>query len=384
MSTSAASSPWHFPRHQLARRALSAFDPGPSYALAIFERRRMGKSEFLLQDFKPHAESVGWKVSYVSFLEDNPKEAFVRELANFVNEVTPYGIQKLAEAKGLKVEKMRISLGLKDSGVAFELAPGKTPSESVQDIFAFLAKLEIRCIFLLDEIQVLAAGGKAVAAENKAFVGTLRTCLDKNKTWARAIFNGSSQNGLRRMLSDKGHAFYRYAHSFDFPVMGAEFTDFLCDRLNASGRTGIDKEEFAGLFIGEMGRCPALAMEVCQKLLSLTSLTLADAWKLVASQQEADYDSVWAALSSVQRAVLTYLAKGGEAPEADRDGPYSESAVAFIVGFVGLKVPKTTIQGALIALSENKGLIGEILRQPARGVYEFQDENFRQFVLEQA
>jgi uncharacterized protein len=371
MSTPSAT--WHFPRHKLAVSALSAFDPGPSYALAIFERRRMGKSKFLLQDFKPNAESKGWLVCYASFLDADPKESFIRELVSFVNRVTPYAVKKLAEAKNIKVEKVKISLGIKDTGVAFELAPGKEPAESVQELFALLEKLDVRCIFLLDEIQVLAESGKAAQA-NKAFVGTLRTCLDKNKTWARAIFNGSSQNGLRRMFSDKGHAFYRYAHTFDFPTMGTEFTDYLCAQLTASGRNGIDPAEFATLFTGEMGRCPALAMEVCQKLLTIRSLTLSDAWKLVAGQQEADYGTVWEKLTSIQRAVLGFIAKGGE-------GPYTAEAVESISAAVGMKVPKTTIQGALGALSENKGVMGEILRQPDRGVYEFQDDNFRQFVL---
>jgi hypothetical protein len=113
---------WHFPRTALADIALMCFDPGPAHALVIYDKRRMGKTEFLRYDLKPRAEAQGWGVMYYSFmLEDSrpgvmvdPLKAFVHELVKFA--MTP--LDKIAQAAGrvaraLPIKKVAIAAAVK-------------------------------------------------------------------------------------------------------------------------------------------------------------------------------------------------------------------------------------------------------------------------------
>ena len=58
--------PWHFGRDELATQTLSLLSSGPAQALTLFAPRRTGKTEFLLKDLAPHAESEGHRVIYGS------------------------------------------------------------------------------------------------------------------------------------------------------------------------------------------------------------------------------------------------------------------------------------------------------------------------------
>ena len=59
--------PWHYARTDLAARTFAVLADGPARALTLFAPRRTGKTEFLLDDLGPYAESKGHRVVYVSF-----------------------------------------------------------------------------------------------------------------------------------------------------------------------------------------------------------------------------------------------------------------------------------------------------------------------------
>ena len=62
-----AKDPWHFERPEYTRRILTVLNDGPAHALTLFGPRRTGKTEFLLKDLAPLAESAGQRVIYASF-----------------------------------------------------------------------------------------------------------------------------------------------------------------------------------------------------------------------------------------------------------------------------------------------------------------------------
>ena len=51
--------PWHFKRRTLTGRVLEVLTRGPVQALSLFAPRRAGKTEFLIRDLPPRAESLG-------------------------------------------------------------------------------------------------------------------------------------------------------------------------------------------------------------------------------------------------------------------------------------------------------------------------------------
>ena len=57
----------HFPRNTLTQTALTLLQSGLSSVLGLFAPQRMGKTTFLLQDVRPAAQALGWRVCYFSF-----------------------------------------------------------------------------------------------------------------------------------------------------------------------------------------------------------------------------------------------------------------------------------------------------------------------------
>lgn len=365
--------PWHYARTRLAHEALTAFDPGPSSSLVIFERRRMGKTEFLLRDFTPWAESRGWNVLYMSFLgESDPFGVFLRRLEEFGQGAAGRFADGVTGAVAGFVARLPIKKA-GAGGMSVELGDPGRKQDAMRTLFAAALKRHEKIILIMDEIQVLAVGGRGHIERNRAFLETLRTCLDENKVRVRAVFNGSSQNGLRHMFGDYGQAFYRYATVFPFPEMGREFTDFLVSRLAAATGRSVDADVVEAFFNGPAAKSPALARQLMSHLVQSPSLSLEDAIRLVMSTERADVASVWAGLTVLQREILFYLCKGGSAP-------YSKKALAALTARIGIPLTTSSVQTAVKAMTSGKNATGEILSKDPSGEVVFQDPAFRRFV----
>jgi uncharacterized protein len=254
---------------------------------------------------------------------------------------------------------------------------------TITEVFQAIVARHGKAILILDEIQILAIARGAKAASNKAFLGALRTALDMNKESVRAIFNGSSQNGLRMMLGDTGQALYRYATPFAFPALGDDFVRHLVTlliRVTTGPHTIVaDPNRFIALFATEMGSCPYFARKVVEKLLLFPSLSLDDAWKLAQSDERGSGAGAWASLTGLQKAILIFIAKGGAKP-------FSKKGLDVLSKAVGVPLEVPTVQSALGSLSNGKGAkgAGEILVNAERGVYCFQDETFRSIVEQES
>jgi len=77
-------------------------------------------------------------------------------------------------------------------------------------------------LLMLDEVQALGdvAGGEQVIA-------SLRAVLHKRRDTLKAVFTGSSQEAMVRMLSTAGAPMYQFAQLLDFPVLGDEYLELL-------------------------------------------------------------------------------------------------------------------------------------------------------------
>ncbi len=74
---------WHYPRTSLAQTYLKTLDAGLISSLVLFAPRRKGKTEFLLEDLLPAAESSGYRTVYCSMWQNrtDPLAALLASLS---------------------------------------------------------------------------------------------------------------------------------------------------------------------------------------------------------------------------------------------------------------------------------------------------------------
>jgi hypothetical protein len=179
------------------------------------------------------------------------------------------------------------------------------------------------------------------------------------------------------MFNDHGNAFYRYASAFEIPKLERGFTDFLCARSRTETGRDLDADALAQTFSTQLAHNPALARRLVEKMLSYPTLSVADASALVLHEDGADYHALWESLSFLRRALLLYVAKGGERL-------YSKKSLQILSAQIGVELTPSGVQQALLRLSKGGGSVGDILTNTGVGHYAFQDEGFKQFVEQEA
>ena len=191
---------WHYPRTDLAKRYVEAMNIGLSSTLALFAPRRMGKTEFLRKDLRPAAEAAGYRVIYVSLWEaqDDPAHALINAIANAANDRNILSKATSKIRRGPKITLTGGHLGMQ-AGISIggEEAVDESPKATIQlgQLMRQLAEGKPSVLLLVDEVQML--------ADEKQFgplVTALRSALDAHRDRIKAIFTGSSQDGLRLMF----------------------------------------------------------------------------------------------------------------------------------------------------------------------------------------
>ena len=125
----------HYPRIELAQKYLTILDTGLTRTIALFARRRTGKTEFITHDLLPQAELNGAYTYTVDFWanEELPEECIVTGVFKIF-----YDLPIRKKPKGQPLKKFQASLlGLSASignstvstiNQAFELKQELTPS----------------------------------------------------------------------------------------------------------------------------------------------------------------------------------------------------------------------------------------------------------------
>ena len=190
--------PLYFPRARHAEHLINLLADGIVNTLTLFAPRRMGKTQFLLNDIRPAAEAQHIDVFYFSFMDTNshPELRFQQSLLEFAD-------NRSASSKLKKWLASIESIDILGTSINRQQA---TEHISVSEIISVLAQGKQPVLLLLDEIQELARiDGTA------PLIRSLRTGLDMNKTRVKTIFTGSSTNGLRQMFNDNKAPFFQFA-----------------------------------------------------------------------------------------------------------------------------------------------------------------------------
>ena len=334
--------PLYFSRSELAQRLLISLKDGITHALTLFAPRRMGKTQFLLNDIEPKAEEMGFNVFYFSFMEqadDNKtQQAFVYALLDFLNKIT--------QGKSKLIDTLKSIKSLDILGVGVELNEQEEQAQiNVNRLLNEIAeKSEKPILMLLDEVQELAR-----SKGNDGLIRSLRTGLDVNQSKIKVIFTGSSTNGLKAMFNDNKAPFFHFAHALNFPHLDKSFTDFLADIYEQRTGKQLDKTAFYQTF-ERFHFTPLYMRAITQDMIINPELPLDEAveYRLSQMDEQGGIMKQWQNLSELERQLLRLIANGNSTP-------YSKETRLMLAEVMGIEdITSSTIQGKLRKLERNE------------------------------
>lgn len=288
--------PLFFHRREYASKLINSLKDGITHAFTLFAPRRMGKTQFLLQDVLPLAEQNGFNVFYFSFMDStNPATDFQTALYQFAQNIQTGNKTKTFLSSISKIEIMSVGL---------ERESDKPEIPRLSDLLNLIATDNQPSLLLLDEIQELAR-----LPDTDGLIRSFRTGLDVNQNKIKTIFTGSSTNGLRAMFNDNKAPFFHFAHALDFPLLGKDFTDFLADIYQNRTGNNIDKTALYALF-ERLYHTPMYMRAIIQDMIlnpsaNLEAVAAGRIEELRASHNEM---SLWQQMKPLERAIIRDIA----------------------------------------------------------------------------
>ena len=357
-------------RPALARAYLALLAAQPGRPLALFAPRRVGKTFFLDHDLAPQARQAGMLAVYADLWLHKiaPLEAVNHALEEALDDLqVPAGsLGKLARTPVKKIGFIGTSIEL---GNEPQRRPLPDPSALRMD--ALVTRLarqhKGQVLLMLDEVQTLGD-----APDGVSLIAALRAVLHKRRDEVAAVFTGSSQEGLARLMNTAGAPMYQFAQIIDFPFLGDEFLQMLATHFGTvhPGKV-LQMDGLRGGF-EKIGFKPALMRDVV-KAMSAEGLT--DVQRGIDNYLASDHQvAVWRALlSSVDafdQGVLLVLAKG--------QPPLSQATLATLAAIPGAKPTVSKVRSAIEKLKRSgflsKNQAGTSLDDPL----------FAQFLVQQA
>jgi hypothetical protein len=360
---------WHFARPELALHHLRTLDLGLISATALHARRRMGKTEFLMQDLTPAAQTRGYSVGYCNLWEEeqDPADAIAEAIAACATPgrlLAKVRARMHAPVSSLKVSAKVAALAEGGAEVGFRAAEKKQIAR-LRSAFGAFDRSRNRGLLLIDEAQVL-ADRRHLALEK-----ALRALLDTRKDRLKVLFTGSSEDRLRTMFGAENKAFYNWARVEPLPLLGADFVQELTRRANALTTMP--------LRVADSQRAFTALNEVPELFRRFLSQYLANAFEGVDRAIESCKQSVykeegfanrWEKLLPADRLVLQWVAAG----QMNLHGAKSLGRFGKALG-LGRAASRSAPPNALKRLREK-----QILIQSDIGAYRFEDEAFREWV----
>jgi hypothetical protein len=318
---SMASDPWHFPRTALARSYLRHFKAGTFDRLALFARRRMGKTQFLLRDLAPEAIAMGYVPVYIDLwsARENMASRLAEELSALVSEKSPLfrGLKKLKVEFGSEIlGKIGVEGEVERSAKQPAAAtPGLKPffEAAVQSISEGKTPGQSKILLMFDEVQVLAEQKHRA----EAFIAELREMLQRYAGSVCCVFTGASRDGLARLFKAKNASLYNFSTEFDLPSLEQEFVGHVVGVFEEHyGPRKIDRSALLKIY-NDSGCSPWIVREVVNRLLTdITDDVVSVKKRLDEQYNSGAYESTWRELTNLDRIVLIALASGVSKPYA--------------------------------------------------------------------
>jgi hypothetical protein len=297
-------------RPDLAASYLQLLRAQPGRPMALFAARRVGKTFFLDHDLTPAAIKAHMLPVYADlWLErTHPLDAINHALQDALDSAM------VPTSKAGRMAKTSVKkLGALGATIDFGDEPQRSalPAAPHLRLDALIVRLhqEVKrpILLMLDEIQALGDvpdGDKIVAA--------LRAVLHKRRAEVAAVFTGSSQEGLARMVSTVGAPMYQFAQLMDFPALGDEYLSALAAHfasVHRGKRPLLDdlREVFA-----RIGHKPALMKDLIKSMSAegITDVATGVTRMLLDERQAAGWRALLHPLSAFDKTVLLVVAQG--------------------------------------------------------------------------
>ena len=332
-------------RPELAKAYLALLAAQPGRPLALFAPRRVGKTFFLDHDLAPQAKQAGTLAVYADLWLHKmaPLEAVNHALEETLDDLqVPDGsIGRLARTPVKKIGVLGASIELGEEPQRRPL-----PESSALRMDALVTRLARRhkgqVLLMLDEVQTLGD-----APDGVSLIAALRAVLHKRRDEVFAVFTGSSQEGLARLMNTAGAPMYQFAQIIDFPFLGDEFLALLATHFRSvhPGKT-LDLDSLRSGF-ERLGFKPALLRDVV-KAMSAEGIT--DVRRGIDNYMTSDHQvAIWRALlnsvDAFDQGVLLMLAKG--------QPPLSQATLATLAAIPGAKPTVSKVRSAIEKLKRN-------------------------------
>jgi hypothetical protein len=361
---------WHFARPELSEHHLRAFDLGLISATALHAKRRMGKTEFLTQDLSPAAHERGYVVGYCNLWQEdqNPADAIAEAIV--MSSEPRHLLGKIRAKIKAPVSTVKISGkvgGMAEGGAELGFKDAATRrAGALRSAFTAFDRSRNKGLLLIDEAQVLAD------KRHRSLEKALRALLDTRKDRLKVIFTGSSEDRLRTMFSAEDKAFYNWARVEPLPLLGEEFVRELTRRANALTTMKLKLHDtlrafdslrrvpelfrrFLSQYLGNAFEGVDRAIEICKQTVYL----------------EEGFATRWVKMLPADRLILQAVAAG----EVDLHGARSLAKIGQALQ-LGRSADRSVPQNALKRLRDR-----QILIQSDTGVYRFEDDTFKDWVL---
>ncbi len=297
-------------RPKLAQSYLSLLDAQPGRPLALFAPRRVGKTFFLDHDLAPEAKKAGMLPVYADLwlYKAAPLDAINHALEETWDDlmVPTSHAAKVAKTPVKKIGALGVSITLGDA-----LQRRALPESAALRLDALVTRLakqhKGQVLLMLDEVQTIGE-----AADGVALIAALRAVLHKRRDNVCAVFTGSSQEGLARLMTSAGAPMYQFAQIVDFPFLGDEFLLLLTKHFESvhHGKQ-LDLDELRDGF-ARIGYKPALMRDVVKAMSSegITEVKLGLERYMTSGPQLATWSALLNSIDAFDQGVLVALAHG--------------------------------------------------------------------------
>ncbi|MFO1467328.1 MAG: hypothetical protein U1F35_12970 [Steroidobacteraceae bacterium] len=361
---------WHFARPQLAAQHLQALDLGLISATALHARRRMGKTEFLIQDLTPAAEQHGYAVGYCNLWQEDldPSQAISDALLACAKPKRM--LPKIRSKLGKPVSSVKVSGkvgGLAEGGAELGFkSSDRAVSGKLANAWATFDRSRNRGLLLIDEAQVL------TDRRYHSLERALRAGLDTRKDRLKVLFTGSSEDRLRSMFGREHKPFYNWARVEPLPLLGEDFVRELTRRANSLTTLKLALRDSEAAFVS-LNRVPELFRRFLAQYLAnpFDGAEIAIVRCKQSVYLEEGFASRWEALLPADQLVLLWVAQG-------KYDLHSVQSLARLGRALKLAraADRSVPQNALKRLRDRQVLI-----QSEIGVYRFEDEAFKEWIL---
>jgi len=364
---------WHYPRTSLEQTYLKTLDAGLISSLVLFAPRRKGKTEFLLEDLLPAAESAGYRTVYCSMWQNrnDPLAALLASLTQATKPRTGLHQRLLRPFKKTSVELEVEHLGKLSAEAEFH-GEGDTRPEHLQRLpellDAVISASKGRVLIAFDEIQHLAK------PEFQELVAALRTTLDLRKKSVKSVFTGSSRHRLQMMFSQIKAPLFQFSQTTDFPDLDDEFVIFMVAAFQQATQRKLSLNAAHNAFV-LLGRTPGLFHDAIERLMKSGGIDIEDVARhvLEESHQASGYVQRLAAMRPLDRVVLRAVLKNLPLYSDESRSKFSTE-----IGIDGEPLSARQVQVAVERL-----LAEQVIFQSGRGRYEIEDHQLAEWLLTQ-